>query len=90
MPNFHTRHISAGAGIQVRITPKADVAGMTASDPEVWTGCVSQERFCVGAEAEVADMYPACLIGFDWDVEWCITGYDLNWAYNRRCKMAGP
>jgi hypothetical protein len=28
-----------------------------AIDPDVWTGCVSQERLCV--EAEVADMYPA-------------------------------
>jgi hypothetical protein len=28
--------------------------------------------------------------GFDWGVEWCVTGYDLNWAYNPRCKMAGP
>jgi hypothetical protein len=28
--------------------------------------------------------------GFDWGVEWCVTGYDLDWAYNPRCKMAGP
>jgi hypothetical protein len=28
--------------------------------------------------------------GFDWGVEWCVTGYDLNWAYNPRCKMAAP
>jgi hypothetical protein len=28
--------------------------------------------------------------GFDWGVEWCVTGYDLNWAYNPNCKMAGP
>ena len=28
--------------------------------------------------------------GADWGVEWCVTGYDLNWAYNPRCKMAGP
>ena len=28
--------------------------------------------------------------GFDWGVEWCVTGYDLNWAYNPRCKMARP
>jgi len=31
------------------------------SDPDVWTGCVSQES-CAWI-AEVADMYPACLIG---------------------------
>ena len=28
--------------------------------------------------------------GFDWGVEWCVTGFDLDWAYNPRCKMAGP
>jgi hypothetical protein len=28
--------------------------------------------------------------GFDWGVEWCVTGYDSNGAYNPRCKMAGP
>jgi hypothetical protein len=28
--------------------------------------------------------------GFDWGVEWCVTGYDFNWAYNPRCTMAGP
>ena len=28
--------------------------------------------------------------GFDWGVEWCVTGYDFNWAYNPNCKMAGP
>ena len=30
-------------------------------DPNVWTGCVSQEGVC--RVSEVADMYPACLIG---------------------------
>ena len=28
--------------------------------------------------------------GADWGVEWCVTGYDFNGAYNPRCKMAGP
>ena len=28
--------------------------------------------------------------GADWGVEWCVTGYDSNGAYNPRCKMAGP
>ena len=32
-----------------------------ALDPNVWTGCVSQ-RPCAWI-AEVADMYPGCLIG---------------------------
>jgi len=28
--------------------------------------------------------------GFDQGVEWCVTGLDRNWAYNPRCKLAGP
>jgi hypothetical protein len=26
---------------------------------------------------------------FGWGVEWCVTGYDWNWAYNPACSMAG-
>lgn len=25
-----------------------------------------------------------------WGVEWCVTGYDWNWAYNPACQQAGP
>ena len=39
----------------------AGVIGTARSDPDVWTGYVSQER--VYWISEVADMYPACLIG---------------------------
>lgn len=28
--------------------------------------------------------------GFDQGVEWCVTGLDRNWAYNPRCRLAGP
>jgi hypothetical protein len=30
------------------------------------------------------------MIGMTWGVEWCVVGLDRNWAYNPRCKMAGP
>lgn len=30
------------------------------------------------------------MIGADWGVEWCVDGFDRNWAYNPRCKMARP
>jgi hypothetical protein len=30
------------------------------------------------------------LAGFDWGVEWCVSGYDFNWAYRPNCKMAAP
>ena len=25
-----------------------------------------------------------------WGVEWCVTGYDWEWAYHPGCRMAGP
>jgi hypothetical protein len=28
--------------------------------------------------------------GYGQGVEWCVTGLDRNWAYNPRCKAAGP
>jgi len=30
------------------------------------------------------------MIGASWGVEWCVDGFDRNWAYNPRCKMARP
>jgi hypothetical protein len=30
------------------------------------------------------------MIGQTWGVEWCVAGFDRNWAYNPRCKMALP
>jgi hypothetical protein len=30
------------------------------------------------------------MIGAGWGVEWCVVGYDRNWAYNPACKMARP
>ncbi|RJR09335.1 hypothetical protein C4588_04985 [Candidatus Parcubacteria bacterium] len=30
------------------------------------------------------------MIGSSWGVEWCVVGFDRNWAYNPRCKMARP
>ncbi len=29
-------------------------------------------------------------LGASWGVEWCVDGFDRNWAYNPRCKMARP
>ena len=29
-------------------------------------------------------------IGATWGVEWCVVGFDRNWAYNPSCKMAQP
>jgi hypothetical protein len=36
------------------------LGNLSAFDPNVWTGCVSQEGICT--VSEVADMYPACLV----------------------------
>ena len=51
--------------IYVRFTPKSGhylgSREESAFDPNVWTGCCLQERICW--IPEVADMYPACLVG---------------------------
>ena len=28
--------------------------------------------------------------GVGWGVEWCVVGFDRNWAYNPACRMAKP
>ena len=30
------------------------------------------------------------MIGMSWGVEWCVDGFDRDWSYNPRCKMARP
>ena len=30
------------------------------------------------------------MIGQTWGVEWCVVGFDRNWAYNPGCKMTRP
>ena len=30
------------------------------------------------------------IIGTTWDVQWCVVGYDRNWAYHPACRMAQP
>ena len=39
-------------------------------------------RYAIGEDSGFA--------GFDWGVEWCVSGYDFNWAYHPNCKMAAP
>ncbi|MPZ58232.1 MAG: hypothetical protein GEU91_17405 [Rhizobiales bacterium] len=29
-------------------------------------------------------------IGSSWGVQWCVVGYDRNWAYHPSCRMARP
>ena len=30
------------------------------------------------------------MIGASFGVQWCVVGYDRNWAYNPACRMARP
>jgi hypothetical protein len=30
------------------------------------------------------------IIGATWGVEWCVQGFDRNWAYQPACRMARP
>ena len=64
-----------------------------------WASQTIPRRFC-SARALVSDgrwhavhysiVEDAGLIGFTWDVDWCVVGFDRNWAYNPACRMAQP
>ena len=63
-----------------------------------WASQTIPRRFCSGRAMVEGKWHPvhfsivedAGLIGFTWDVDWCVAGYDRNWAYNPGCKMARP
>ena len=64
-----------------------------------WADDAVPRRFCT-AMALVSDgkwhtvhyaiIEDAGMIGMTYGVEWCVVGFDRNWAYNPRCKMARP
>ena len=64
-----------------------------------WDRDLIPRRFCAG-QALISDnsLRPvyywigedAGMIGASWGVQWCIVGYDRNWAYNPNCRMAQP
>jgi hypothetical protein len=64
-----------------------------------WAEQSIPRRFC-SAKARVSDgLWHAVhyviaedtgLIGASWGVEWCVAGFDRNWAYNPGCRMARP
>ena len=64
-----------------------------------WDRDLIPRRFCVGrayiSDGKVRPVYywigeDTGMIGASWGVEWCVVGYDRNWAYNPSCKMARP
>jgi hypothetical protein len=63
-----------------------------------WASQSIPRRFCTGLAMVEGRWHPvhfsiiedAGLIGFTWDVDWCVTGYDRNWAYHPGCRMARP
>lgn len=64
-----------------------------------WAENTIPRRFCSG-RALTSDgrwrtvhyliIEDGAMIGWTWDVQWCVVGTDRNWAYNPRCKMAQP
>lgn len=64
-----------------------------------WAPGTIPRRYC-SARAQVSDgrthaVYYSIgedtgMIGMTWGVEWCVVGFDRNWAYNPACKMARP
>jgi hypothetical protein len=81
----------------LQIAAFADVRE-TALRPWVGADQTIPRRFCSGRAmvdgkwhaVYFAIIEDAGLIGFTWDVDWCVTGYDRNWAYNPACNMAKP
>lgn len=64
-----------------------------------WERDLIPRRFCVGrayiSDGKVSPVYywigeDTGMIGASWGIEWCVVGYDRNWAYNPSCKMARP
>jgi hypothetical protein len=64
-----------------------------------WGGDLIPRRFCSARVTLsngqrrpvyyfIAEAYG--MLGAGWGVEWCVVGYDRNWAYNPGCKMARP
>ena len=64
-----------------------------------WDRDLIPRRFCA-ARALISDgqarrVYywigeDAGMIGASWGMQWCVIGYDRNWAYNPACRMAQP
>lgn len=64
-----------------------------------WAKGTIPRRFCT-AMATVSDGHmhrvnysigeDTGMIGMTWGVQWCVVGFDRNWAYNPACKMALP
>jgi hypothetical protein len=79
----------------LQITDFADIRE-TALRP--WNDQTIPRRFCTGKArvdgkwhtVRFAIIEDAGIIGLTWDVDWCVVGYDRNWAYNPQCAMAGP
>ena len=64
-----------------------------------WDRDLIPRRFCAGRAAisngQFRPVYywigeDAGMIGATWAVQWCVVGYDRNWAYNPACSMARP
>jgi hypothetical protein len=64
-----------------------------------WDRDLIPRRFCIGrayiSDGKVQPVYywiaeDTGMIGASWGIEWCVVGYDRNWAYNPSCKMARP
>jgi hypothetical protein len=66
---------------------------------EPWASGTIPRRFCE-ASAVMSDgkhhqlFYSIAedtgITGFGYGVEWCVVGFDRNWAYNPSCRMARP
>jgi hypothetical protein len=76
-----------------------DFANVRETALRPWAEQTIPRRFCRGkaliSDGNWSPVYfviaeDTGLIGATWGVEWCVVGYDRNWAYNPRCRMAQP
>jgi hypothetical protein len=76
---------------------RIDLVRETAFRP--WDRDLIPRRFCSGrasiSDGQTRPIYywigeDTGMIGASWGVEWCVVGYDRNWAYNPACRMAQP
>jgi len=64
-----------------------------------WDRDLIPRRFCAArafiSDGRIRPVYywigeDTGMIGASWGVEWCVVGYDRNWAYHPNCRMARP
>ena len=66
---------------------------------EPWSSGTIPRRFCTGSvvvndgkrhKINYSIIEDGGMFGAGYGVEWCVVGFDRDWAYNPRCRLARP